>query len=264
MARAFWKGAISFGLVTIPCKMYVATGTRSVPLHLLHKKCLTRPNQVLFCKDDNEYFTQKETVRGYEVAEGRYVVLTDEDFENVPVKTAHTIEINSFVNAEEIDPLYFYDAHYIEPDDIAAKAYCVLRDALRRTGQLAIAKVSFQRREHLCALRPSGNLLVLHTMHYHDEMVSRDDIDIPERNASEAELSAAETLIKAMVRKFDPAAYHDAYREALQTVIDAKLQGEKVAVLEMPKYEEVPDLMSALRASIEAAGKESPSRSLTK
>src|SRR3990172_10525017 len=129
MARAFWKGVIGFGMVAIPVKMYVASDIRPITFHYLHKKCLTRPKQVLFCETDNEYFTTKEVARGYEYARGQYVVLDDSDLEKVPVATAHRIEIKAFVNASEIDPIYYHSSHYLEPEELGAKPFALLRQA---------------------------------------------------------------------------------------------------------------------------------------
>jgi DNA end-binding protein Ku len=261
MARAFWKGAISFGMVSIPVNMYIATVNATPSFHLLHKKCLTRPKQVLYCEKDDEYFKRQDTVRGYEYARDQFAVLKDSDFDKVPLRTTRTIDIVGFVNSQEIDPIYFYDCHYLEPEDLAAKPFCLLRDALRKTGRLGIAKVSFQRREHLCCLRPKDNLLLLHTMHYQPEIVPEDQINIPEKEVTKSELEMAETLIKTMEKKFDPTEYRDEYRRALEELVKAKLKGVEVKKIEaMPRIEEIPDLMSALKASVEAAAKESATR----
>src|SRR4030043_57727 len=139
MPRAFWKGVISFGLVAIPVKMYVGTESKTLSFHLLHKKCLTRPRQVLYCETDNEHFGMKETVRGYEVAKDQYVVLDESDFNKVPIKTSHAIEILGFVEAKEIDPIYYYGSHYVEPEELGAKPFWLLRDALQKTGRVGMA-----------------------------------------------------------------------------------------------------------------------------
>jgi DNA end-binding protein Ku len=257
MAKAFWKGVISFGMVSIPVKMYLATTSQTPGFHLLHKKCLTRPKQVLYCQEDNEYFSSGETVRGYEYTRGQYVVLRESEFEQVPVRTTHTIDIAGFVKAEDIDPIYFYGSHYLEPEELGAKPFCLLRDALRRTKRAGIAKVAFQRREHLCALRPLDSLLALHTMHYQDEIVPPGEITVPEKEITANELDMAESLIDVMAKKFQPEEYQDEYRQALGKIIQAKIQGKEIKVMEMPKLEGIPDLMSALKASIEAATKES-------
>lgn len=255
MARAFWKGVISFGMVAIPVRMYVATETKTISFHLLHKKCLTRAKQVLYCPTDDEYFAQKETVRGYEVAKDQYVVFSEEDFDRVPVKTAHAIEIISFVEANEIDPTYYYGSHYLEPEQLGAKPFRLLSDALSKTGLVGIAKVVFQRREHLCCLRPLGEILALHTIHYESEVLSREALVPPKVEVSAEEIEMAESLIRVMAGHFQPDKYKDEYQTALKEVVQAKLKGEKVVAPAAPKAE-IEDLMEALRRSIAAARKE--------
>jgi len=255
MPRAFWKGVISFGLVAIPVKMYVGTETKTISFHLLHKKCLTRPKQVLHCETDNEYFSIKDTVRGYEVAKDQYVVLNDADFENVPVKTSHSINILGFVEANELDPIYYSDIHYLEPEELGAKPFQLLKEALVKTGRVGIGKVTFQRREHLCCLRPLGDIIVLHSLHYANEIISQKEIAPAKTKVTEAELNMALSLVKAMAKHFNPAEYKDEYHEALKQVVEAKIKGQKIIAPAMPKME-MGDLMAALRASIEAAKKE--------
>lgn len=255
MAKAFWKGAISFGLVNIPVKMSVATESTTSPgFHYLHKKCLTRPKQALYCEQDNEYITTRDTVLGYEYARGQFAVFTDEDFEKVPVKTAHTIDILSFVKAGEIDPIYFYSSYYLEPEELGVKPFTLLHQALVKTGLYGIAKVSIQRREHLVCLRPFEDILTLHGLHYRNEIRPLGDIRSPKKEISASELEMATSLLATMTRPFKPESYRDEYREALETMIEAKIQGKEVAVAEAPAME-IPDLMSALKASIEAAKK---------
>jgi len=255
MARAFWKGVISFGMVAIPVRMYVATETKAVSFHLLHKKCLSRAKQVLYCATDDEYFSQKDTVRGYEVAKDQYVVFTEDDFRRVPLKTAHSIEILSFVQAKEIDPTYYYGSHYIEPEELGAKPFRLLSEALQKTGLVGIAKVVFQRREHLCSLRPLDNILALNTIHYESEVMSRKEIVPPEVKVSNEELDMAVSLIKAMHGHFEPDKYKDEYQSGLKEMVEAKLKGEKVIAPAAPKVE-IGDLMAALRESIKAAKEE--------
>lgn len=257
MARAFWKGAISFGMVTIPVKMYVSAVSRSISFHLLHKKDLVRPKQVLYCERDNEYFGIKDTVRGFEFTKGRYVVLTDADFKKLPVRTTHRVDILGFIKEEEIDPLYFYGSHYLEPEELAVKPYCLLRETLRRAELVGIAKISFQRREHLVCLRPIEKLLALHTVHYEDEILPPSKIQIPEVELTQAELKVAQSLVDVMTTHFEPEKYVDNYRVELEKLIEAKIQGEQIKMVPAPTAKEIPDLMTALRASIEAASKES-------
>ncbi len=256
MAKAFWKGAISFGMVTIPVTMYVAATSHGISFHLLHSKCLTRPKQVLHCDEDNEYFSIKDTVRAYEYSKGRYAVLKDSDFEKVPVRTTHLIDILGFIKEAEIDPSYFYGTHYLEPEELAVKPYCLLRETLRKSGRVGIAKISFQRREHIVCLRPLDDLLALNTVHYQDEVLSPSKIEIPKVDITAAELKVAQSLVDAMTTTFQPDKYKDNYRIALEKIIAAKIQGAEVKAIPEPQVKEIPDLMAALRASIAAVGKE--------
>lgn len=255
MPKAFWKGVISFGMVAIPVKMQVAIESKVLSFHLLHKKCLTRPKQVLYCEKDDEYFNIKETVRGYEFTRDKYVVLDNSDFNKVPLRTAHTINISGFVDAREIDPIYYYGSHYLVPEELGAKPFRLLRESLEKTGLVGIAKVAFQRREHLVSLRPLEDILVMHTLHYKSEVLPREEIKIPKTEVSREEMEMAISLVRTMSRSFKPAEYTDGYQEALEKIVKAKISGEKILVPEKPKIE-IGDLMEALRASIEAASKE--------
>ena len=255
MTKAFWKGVISFGMVTIPVKMQVAIESKVLSFHLLHKKCLTRPKQVLYCEKDDEYFNIKETVRGYEFTRDKYVVLDNSDFNKVPLRTAHTIDISGFVDAREIDPIYYYGSHYLVPEELGAKPFRLLRESLEKTGLVGIAKVAFQRREHLVYLRPLEDILVMHTLHYKSEVLPREEIKIPKTEVSREEMEMAISLVRTMSRSFKPAEYTDGYQEALEKIVKAKISGEKILVPEKPKIE-IGDLMEALRASVEAASKE--------
>jgi DNA end-binding protein Ku len=253
MARAFWKGVISFGMVAIPVRMSLATERKTPSFHLLHKKCLTRPRQVLFCEQDDEYFSIKQTVRGFEYAKDQFVVLSDADFEKVPVKTSHAINIQAFVEEKEIDPLYYTDSHYLEPEEPGAKPFRLLHETLGKAKRVDIAKVSFQKREHLCCLRPFDGILLLQTMHFQDEILPRPTMPEASFTAQEAEMAAA--LVKVMSKPFKPEEYKDDYQAALQKVIEAKIKGEKTVAPRAPKAE-VGDIMAALRASIAAAHKD--------
>ena len=252
MAKSFWKGVISFGLVAIPVKMYVATETRPLSFHLLHNKCLTRPKQVLHCDVDSEYFSIKDTVRGYEVSKDQYVVLDESDFEKVPIKSSHAIDIQCFIDAKEIDPVYYYGSHYIEPEELGVKPFQLLRQALEKTGKVGIAKVAFQHREHLGCLRPLEDILALQTIHFQSEILPHEELDVPEAKTTAAEMDMAVSLIKAMVKSFKPEDYHDEYQEGLKKVVEAKIKGQKIVAPSVAKVEMV-DLMAALRESVAAA-----------
>lgn len=257
MAKAFWKGVISFGMVVIPVKMFVAVEPRSLNFHLLHKKCLTRPKQVLHCEKDEEYFSSKDTVRGFEYARDQFIVLNDEDFNKVPIKTAHSIRILGFVESQEIDSIYYQNSHYVEPEELGMKPFFLLKEVLSKTKRVGLAKVTFQRMEHLCALRPFEHMMALHSMYYNDEIVSHKEEDKPPKlEITEAELEMATSLVKAMSTTFKAETYHDDYRDALKKMIEAKLKGVAIKAPEEPKAE-IPDLMAALKASIEATKKKS-------
>ena len=251
MTKSFWKGVISFGIVIIPVRMYVATHIKPVSFRVLHKKCLTRPHEEWYCEKDDEYFTSDDTVKGYEYAKGQFLVMEESDFEKVPVATAHAVDIVSFVEASEVDPVYYQNSYYLEPEDIGVKPYALLREVLVKTKKVGIAKVSFQKREHLCTLRPIGDVLALHTMYYHDEVLATDELKAPKQAVNAAELSLAETLVKALEKPFTPDKYKDDYRDALRKAVDAKLKGVELKEPKAPKNVESVDLMKALRDSLE-------------
>ncbi len=255
MPRAFWKGAISFGLVVIPVAMSVATRERPIRFNYLHKKDLVKPNQVLHCPEDGEYFTIKDTVRGYEYAKGQYVVLTDADFEAVPLRTTRSIDIQAFVGTDEIDPIYFFDSHYLEPQSMGVKPFRLLREAMLSVKKVALAKVAFSRKEHLACLRPYGDGLILHTMYYPDEITEAPELAEAKSPPAKAELNMAVSLIKSMEEPFKPEQYHDEYKDALQKIINAKLKGKKIVAPKAPAEKETEDLMAALEASLAKSAK---------
>lgn len=254
MPRPFWKGVISFGMVAIPVKMSVATETKPLSFHYLHKKCLTRPKQVLYCPEDEVYFNIDETVRGYEYAKNQFVVFEEDDFDKVPVTTTHSIDIIGFVDAREIDTIYFSGSHYLEPEELGAKPFALLKTVLEKTGMVGIAKVAFQKREHLCCLRPLDKILALYTLHYKQDILPTDDLAPPQPKLTAAELEMATKLVDAMTTSFKPDEYHDEYSLALKKMVEAKLKGVEIKAAEIPKVE-IADLMKALRASVAAAGK---------
>lgn len=255
--RSIWKGAISFGLVTIPVKLYSATEQRDVRFHQVHRKDGGRIKYKRVCTIDGEEVPYSDIAKGYELPSGEIVVLTDEDFAELPLSTSRRIDVLQFVEQEEVDPIYFAKSYYLEPDAQGAKPYVLLRDALESSGQVAIVKIAIRQRESLATLRVREGVFVLETMLWPDEVRTPDfpflDEDIEIRKQ---ELSMATSLIESMEGEFDPSEYKDAYREALQAVIDAKIEGREVArPAEEAEEEPAADLLSALRASVEAAKK---------
>ncbi|MFC6878455.1 Ku protein [Actinomadura yumaensis] len=256
--RSIWKGAISFGLVTIPVKVYSATEQRDVAFHQVHRQDGGRIKYKRVCSVDGEEVPYSDIAKGYELPSGEMVVLTDEDFADLPLSSSRRIDVLQFVEAAEVDPIYFAKSYYLEPDGAqGAKPYVLLRDALEDSGQVAIVKIALRQRESLATVRVREGVFVLETMLWPDEVRAPDfpflDEDIEVRKQ---ELTMATSLIESMEGDFDPSEYKDAYREALQAVIDAKVEGREVTRPAAEAEEEpAADLLSALRASVEAAKK---------
>ncbi|TDC67900.1 Ku protein [Actinomadura sp. GC306] len=255
--RSIWKGAISFGLVTIPVKLYSATEQRDVRFHQVHREDGGRIKYKRVCTVDGEEVPYADIAKGYELPSGEMVILTDEDFADLPLSSSRRIDVLQFVEAAEVDPIYFAKSYYLEPDAQGAKPYVLLRDALESSGQVAIVKIAIRQRESLATLRVREGVFVLETMLWPDEVRTPDfpflDEDIEVRKQ---ELTMATSLIESMEAEFDPDEHKDAYREALQAVIDAKVEGREVArPPEEADEEPAADLLSALRASVEAAKK---------
>ena len=253
-----WKGAIQFGLVTIPVKLYLATESNyQVRFNMLHEKDLSRIQMKTFCPVDDEVISRADTVKGYEYAPDRYVVVTDEDLEKVPLKTVRTIEIEQFTKAEVDDSntRFVKQAYYIEPDKIGRKAFYLLRSVLQDEGLTAICKVVIKDREALAAIDPFSDTMLLTTLHWPDEIRSTKELDLPEEELDfkPAELAMAKQLVSAMTGDFEPEKYHDEYRDALLKVIEAKIEGTEVEEIEpVEEGGNLVDLMAALEASVKA------------
>jgi DNA end-binding protein Ku len=256
--RAIWKGAVSFGLVSIPVKLYTATEEKDVSFHQVHREDGGRIRYKRVCQVDGEEVAYSDIAKGYELPSGETVVITDEDLADLPLSTSRVVDVLSFVPLEQVDPIYFAKSYYLEPDKTATKPYVLLRDALEQADSVALVKVAIRTRETLATLRVRDGVLVLETMVWPDEVREADfaflDDDVQVRPQ---ELAMAQSLIESMSADFDPMQYHDEYREALQEVIEAKVEGREV--VEQPVQEEdtgsVVDLMAALRASVAAAKK---------
>jgi DNA end-binding protein Ku len=256
--RAIWKGAVSFGLVSIPVKLYTATEEKDVSFHQVHREDGGRIRYKRVCQIDGEEVAYADIAKGYELPSGETVVLTDDDLADLPLTSSRVVDVLSFVPLEQVDPIYFAKTYYLEPDKTATKPYVLLRDALEQADSVALVKVAIRTRESLATLRVREGVLVLETMVWPDEVRTPDfaflDDDVTVRPQ---ELAMAQSLIESMTADFDPEQYHDEYREALQEVIEAKIEGREV--VEQPVQEEdtgsVVDLMAALRASVAAAKK---------
>jgi DNA end-binding protein Ku len=254
-----WKGAIQFGLVTIPVKLYLATESNyQVRFNMLHEKDLSRIQMKTYCPVDDEVISRSETVKGYEYAPDQYVVITDEDLEKVPLKTVRTIEIELFTKAEREDTntRFVKQAYFIEPDKIGRKAFYLLKSVLADEGLTAICKVVIKDREALAAMDPFSDTMILTTLHWPDEIRSTNELDLPdeEPDFKPAELAMAKQLVSSMTGEFEPENYKDEYRDALMQVIEAKVEGHE-AVAPEPAEEagNLIDLMAALEASVKSA-----------
>jgi DNA end-binding protein Ku len=255
--RAIWNGTISFGLVSIPVRLYTATQSHDVHFHLLHKRDGVRLQNVRWCPKDEKAVPWDEVVRGFEYASGRYVPITDEDLEHLPVKTIHTVDISDFVRLEEVDPIYYDKAYYLAPDAAGVKAFVLLRQALEETGRAAVAKVAIRDKESLCLVRPYQDLLSMDTLFYANEIRSTKDIAVDGVGVSPKEIQMAVSLIENLSNHFDAQRYHDEYQAALKKLIDAKVAGAPLPAPPSERGEEIVDLMEALRASVEATRKKS-------
>ena len=254
MPRSIWNGVISFGMVSIPVKLYTGTQDKDISFHMLHKTDDTRIKMLRWCPEDERPVDMDEIVRGYEYARDQYVVLTEEDFEKLPLPSKHTIELTQFVDAEEIDPVFYEKSYWLEPDEVGVKPFALLMRALREKNLTAIAKIAIRNKERLCALRAMDGSLVLETLFYPDE-IRIEKQEAPDIEISQRELEMAFTLIELLHEPFDPERYHDEYRRALMEVIQAKLDGQEIVEAPVPVPANVTDLMSALKASVEAAKK---------
>ncbi len=257
--RAVWKGAVSFGLVSIPIKLYRATETKDVGFHQVRASDGSRIRYQRFAVADGEEVSYAEIAKGFELPSGETVVLTDDDLADLPLTSNRTVEVDRFVPLEQVDPIYFDKTYYLEPDGKQAlKPYALLREALEKSGRVAVVKVALRQREQLAALRVREGLFVLETMIWPDEVREPDFSFLDEKvEVKDRELAMATSLIDSLSGDFDPHEYTDAYREALEQVIDAKIEGREVTAAPASKDSggDVVDLMSALRASVDAAKK---------
>ena len=254
--RSIWKGSISFGLVSIPVKLYSATEEKDVSFHQVHREDGGRIRYKRVCQIDNEEVPYSDIAKGYELASGEVVVLTDDDFADLPLTTSRTIDVLEFVPLDEVDPIYFAKSYYLEPEASGAKPYVLLREALEDSGRVALVKVALRQRESLATLRVREGVFVLEMMLWPDEIREPafgfldEDVDVRPQ-----ELQMAKSLIETLSGDFKPEQYGDNYREALQALIEAKVAGREVVQPAEPAAETgtVVDLMAALRASVEAA-----------
>jgi len=257
--RPIWKGSISFGLVNIPVGLYSATrSAEQIKFHMLRKGDLSPIRYKRVAEADGKEVPWENIVKGYEYKKGQFVVLDDEDFERVKIASNQTVDIKEFVDLEEIDPMFFDQPYFLAPEKGGDKAYTILREALNRTNKVGIAKVVIKTREHLAAVKPMGEALVLELMYFADELADPKELKLPDtKNIGQRELKMAESLIENMVGKWEPNKYKDEYREALLELIKEKIKsGGKVAAgakTSRAKSTRIVDLVSVLQQSLEQA-----------
>ena len=259
MARAIWKGSISFGLVNIPIALYPATRRDELRFRLLRKSDLSPVNYKRVAEKDGKEVPWDQIVKGYEYEKGKYIVLKDEDFQRVDLEATQTVDIQDFVDQEEIDPMFFYKPYYLEPQKGGDKAYALLRDALKDTNKVGVAKVVIKTRQYLAGVKPEDGALVLELMHFADELADPEKLHVPKKmEVGKREMSMAKSLIDTMSSKWNPEKYKDDYREALMEVIEEKVEAGGKEIEEKPKKAPKPtkviDLVSVLQKSLDETG----------
>ncbi len=252
--HSVWRGAISFGLVNIPIRLYHASKEHELKFHLLHKKDLSEIRYARICKSDGKEVPWEDIVKGYEVSDGNYVVMTDEDFEKANPKKTRTLEILSFADEKEIEPLYYQMPYFLEPEKGAAKAYNLLREALQKSKKVAIANFVFRNHEHIGMIMAHAGILMLVQLRYHSELLSPKEINVPkEESVPKKELEVALKFVDQLTETFNPAEYSDTYTKEIKAIIAQKGKGKKIKVKkgEEPKSPKIHDIMSLLKESLE-------------
>lgn len=259
--RTMWKGAISFGLVSIPVKLFPATERKEVKFSYLHSKCKSPIKYKRICSSCEQEVDWGEIIRGYEFESGKYVVFDEEELERFPQGRSKTVDIVDFVSLEEIDPVYFDKTYYMAPGETGEKPYILLRQTMEETGKIAIARIVIRTRENLAAIRVHNGILTMETMFFPDEVRKSDLVPLEDRGITihENELKMARQLVENLASSFEPEKYRDEYQEKVLNMIQAKVAGQKIEVPDAPEKAKIVDLMEALRTSVQMTGKEGES-----
>jgi DNA end-binding protein Ku len=250
MAASVWKGHLTFGLVTIPVRLFSAARSETISFNMLHKEDHSRIRQVTYCALEDKPISRTDTVKGYEYEKDHYVVVEDEEIRKVAPKTAKVMEILEFVKAEQVDPIYLESSYYVAPEEGGEKAYALLFTALKDSGYYALAKVAMHNREHIIVMRPGDKGIVSHTMYYQDEIRQVEEFRTDTNLVKDKELAMAKMLISSLEAEFEPQKYHDSYRDNLQKLIEAKIEGKKVVETPSEHVAPVIDIMEALKKSL--------------
>lgn len=263
MAASVWSGYLTFGLISMPVRLFSGARSSGISFNMLHRDDLSRVKQQLYCPVDNRVIGRDEIVKGYEYRKDEYVVVEPEEIKKIEPKTAKTMEILEFVKTSDVDPVYFESSYYMMPEEAGRRPYALLSKALEESEYVAIAKLTMHNREYTVFLRPKQGGLMLHTMYYSDEVREVEGFGRPDVELKESEVKVAHQLIEALAGPFDPDKYHDEFQENLKKLIEAKLEGQEVKAVEKPKkLAPVVDLMAALKQSLaEMEGKKKPAAS---
>ena len=253
MPATVWKGFISFGLVSIPVRLFSAARPDTIHFHMLHNKDLSRVKEVWYCAAENIPIDRSEIVKGYETAKDEYIVVDDEELKKIAPATATNMDIVQFVKAGEVDPIFFESSYYVAPEQKTEKPYALFLAALENCGQYAIAKIAMHNREHIVLIRPSENRLILHTLFYPDELHAANRGQKPQEKFSAKELDLAGSLVAQLSAPFKPEQFHDTYRENVERLIEQKSKGQKVTPVKQPRKAPVVDLMEALKRSLKSS-----------
>lgn len=266
MAASVWSGYLTFGLISMPVRLFSGARSSSISFNMLHRDDLSRVKQQLYCPVDNRVIGRDEIVKGYEYRKDEYVVIEPEEIKKIEPKTAKTMEILEFVKSSDVDPVYFESSYYMMPEEAGRRPYALLSKALEESDYVAIAKLTMHNREYTVFLRPKEGGLMLHTMYYSEEVREVEGFGRPDVELKDAEVKVAHQLIEALAGPFDPDKYHDEFQENLKELIQAKLEGQEVKPVEKPKkLAPVVDLMAALKQSLaEMEGKKKPAASASR
>jgi len=250
MAASVWKGHLTFGLVTIPVRLFSAARSETISFNMLHKEDHSRIKQMVYCQLEDKPISRTDTVKGYEYEKDHYVVVEDDEIKKVAPKTAKVMEILEFVKADQVDPIYMESSYYVAPEEGGEKAYALLFTALKESGYFALAKVAMHNREHIIVMRPGDKGIVSHTMYYQDEIRQVEEFRTDTSLVKDKELAMAKMLISSLEADFEPQKYHDTYRDNLQKLIEAKIEGKKVVETPSEHVAPVIDIMEALKKSL--------------
>jgi len=266
MAASVWSGYLTFGLISMPVRLFSGARSSGISFHMLHRDDLQRVKQQLYCPADNRVIERSEVVKGYEYRKDEYVVVEPEEIKKIEPKTAKTMEILEFVKASEVDPVYFESSYYMLPEEAGRRPYALLTKALEETEYYAIAKLTMHNREYTVIVRPRDGGMMLHTMYYAEEVREVEGFGAPEVELKEAEVKVAHQLIEALAAEWEPEKFHDNFQDNLKNLIQTKLEGGKIAEVEKPKkLAPVVDLMSALKQSLaQMEGKKKPATASTR